>query len=170
MDIKSLSLKNKLKDENGEEYFDLSVPSFNTSPLSIKALHFVTQDEVGRIDKICNSYYGSTKYIDMLCLVNHIFNPFSIQEHDALIIPEITSLEDAIYSMPVVPTWLSGSTTSTSSGSQTKQTNEKDENRINRLKRQSEKRKANELKQGQSVKKYINGKIILGTNLNIKNG
>ena len=166
MDIKSLSLKNILLDDNKEEYFDLSVPSFNVNALEVANVHLVTQDEEGRIDKICQKYYSSTAYIDVLCLINHIYNPFSIKKDDLLLIPHITSQVSQIYAKPEVPIWLSGAEDKSTKN----KTNEKDENRTNRLKQQNAPRKANELPEGAQIKKYVNGKIILGTHINTNNG
>lgn len=166
MNIKSLSLKNILLDDNLEEYFDLSVPSFTLDNVGIKCFHVVNKDEEGRMDKIAIEYYNDTQYIDILCLMNHIFNPFSIKENDMIIIPEITSIASKVYKKPSIPTWIEGSQPKKSSTN----TNEKDKNRIDRLNKSTETRKPNELSGNKQVKKYINGKIILGTNLNTKNG
>lgn len=168
MDIRSLTLKNILIDDNKEEYFDLSVPSFDISKVAVNDIHMVTKDEEGRIDKIAESYYGSTDFIDILCFINRIYNPFSIKEGDLLVIPEVTTNTSNIYFRPEIPTWITGNEKNTTPTS--KKTNEKDENRINRLKQQKAQRKPNELVEGQSVKKYINGKVILGTHLNTNNG
>ncbi len=170
MDIKSLSLKNILKDENGEEYFDLSVPSFDFSNVSVKDFHLVTRDEEGRIDMICKQYYGNTMYIDVLCLMNHIYNPFSIKENDMIVIPEVAANASQIYKKPEIPTWLEGEDAKSSKKSNKPKTNEKDQSRVNRIAAQKENRKPNELPDNKSAKKYINGKVILGTNMNIKNG
>ena len=84
MNIKSLTLKNKLTiDETGEQYFDLTAPSFKyQQQLGVKALHYVTQDQVGRIDKVSEKYFGTGEYVDAICIVNNIFNP---QIHPELI-------------------------------------------------------------------------------------
>ena len=60
MNIKSLTLKNKLTDDKtGEQYYDLTAPSFKYKrELGVKALHYVTQDQVGRVDKISRSILG----------------------------------------------------------------------------------------------------------------
>jgi hypothetical protein len=87
MNIKSLTLKNKLVDETtGEFYFDLTAPSFiYDADLGIKTIHYVLQDQVGRIDKISEIYFGNTEFIDAICVVNNIFNPFSVNEGDVLV-------------------------------------------------------------------------------------
>lgn len=166
MDIKSLTLKNILKDDNGEEYFDLSVPSFNLYDLQFTDVHLVTKDEEGRMDKICESYYGNSEYMDVLCFINHMFNPFSVEEGDLLIIPEISSYAGKIYAKPEIPSWISGEASTGGGGSNKPKTNEKDQNRVNRIKQQKAPRKTNELPEGKQIKKYVNGKIILGTHLN----
>lgn len=167
MNIKSLTLKNILKDENNEEYFDFSVPCFDLSSTSISTVHVVTQDEEGRIDKICQKYYSCTDYIDLLCFANRIYNPFSIKKDDLLVIPYVTSITNKIYYKPTIPEWITGQN---SSGNPKAKTNERDENRINRLKQQKAPRKPNELPEGKSAKKYVNGKVILGTHLSTNNG
>ena len=60
MNIKSLALKNKLVEEStGEFYYDLTAPSFiYDSDLGVRALHYVQPDQVGRMDKIANIYFG----------------------------------------------------------------------------------------------------------------
>ena len=75
---------NKLSDEKtGEQYFDLTAPSFKyRRELGVKALHYVQQDQVGRVDKISELYFGTGAYVDAICIVNNIFNPFIIQEGD----------------------------------------------------------------------------------------
>lgn len=166
MNIKSLSLKNILLDDNKEQYFDLSVPSFDISNIGIKDVHLVTQDEEGRLDKICTKYYGDASNIDIVCLINHMFNPFSVKENDLLVIPYINSTAEEIYKKPEIPGWISGGEQKNNKN----KTNEKDENRVNRIKQQKSPRKPNDLPEGKTAKKYINGKVILGTHLNTNNG
>ena len=50
MNIKSLTLKNRLTDETtGQQYYDLTAPSFRYKrELGVKALHYVTVDQAGR--------------------------------------------------------------------------------------------------------------------------
>jgi len=91
MDIKVLGLKNRLTvEKTGEQYLDLTAPSFTFIPeQGVKALHYVLANEAGRIDKICDRYFGTGEYIDAICIVNNIFNPFSVQEGDILVIPNL---------------------------------------------------------------------------------
>ena len=75
MNVKSLTLKNKLTlDKTGEGYWDLTAPSFiYDADLGVRALHYVTQDQVGRIDKISEVYFGSGEFIDAICVVKMLF-------------------------------------------------------------------------------------------------
>ena len=102
MNIRSLALKNTLIDQNTQErYFDLTAPSFEYSAeFGVKALHYVTADQAGRIDIISEKYFGSGKYIDAICILNNIFNPFAIEEGDILIIPNVVTNENRIYFKP----------------------------------------------------------------------
>ena len=101
MDIKSLTLKNRLTDEKtGEQYYDLTAPSFKyKAELGVKALHYVTADQAGRIDKVSETYFGTGEYIDAICIINNIFNPFSVEEGDILVIPNLNQL-DQVYRRP----------------------------------------------------------------------
>lgn len=174
MKIKSLALKNKLIDQNtGENYFDLSAPSFKfKSELGLQAIHYVVQDQVGRIDKIAQIYYGSTAYIDAICVTNGIFNPFSIKEGDILVIPNL-SKEDLVYRRP--------NTASRPNEIQsiyidTNVQSEKDQSRVQRLIQKAKTKKSgvktplppNVLQQGQETKEFRDGRIFLGTNLNVR--
>jgi hypothetical protein len=175
MNIKSLTLKNKLVDEKtGEFYYDLTAPSFiYDADLGVKALHYVMPDQVGRVDKISYIYFGSAEFIDAICVVNNIFNPFSLQEGDVLVIPNL-SRPDMVYQRhnpasrptptqePYVDT-----------GRQT----QKDQSRIQRLAQKAKEKKSgvrtplppNMLQPGQAAKLFEDGKIKLGTNLSSRN-
>lgn len=175
MDIKSLSLKNKLINENtGENYYDLTAPSFlYKSELGIKSVHYVSQDQEGRMDKISELYFGTTEHIDALCVVNNIFNPFSLKEGDFLIIPNLRRV-DEVYRRPNTasrPNFIQSTFINTNVQS------EKDQNRVQRLIEKAKKKKSgvntplppNVLQPGQEAKKFTGGKIILGSNLNTRN-
>lgn len=175
MNIKSLTLKNKLIDETtGEFYFDLNAPSFvYDADLGVKAIHYVMQDQIGRIDKISNIYFGSTEFIDAICVVNNIFNPFSIEEGDVLVIPNLNRI-DEVYQRPDTvsrPNPIQEPFIDTTRQSQ------KDQSRIQRLLKIAKEKKAgvttplppNMLQPNQDVKTFENGKIILGTNLESRN-
>tara|TARA_B100000780_G_scaffold255711_1_gene204478 strand:- start:909 stop:1454 length:546 start_codon:yes stop_codon:yes gene_type:complete len=175
MNIKSLTLKNKLSIENtGEQYFDLTAPSFKYKrELGVKALHYVTQDQVGRIDKVSEKYFGTGQYIDAICVINNIFNPFSIEEGDILAIPQLKS-ENLVYKRPNPA---SRPSTTLSTYVDTGQQSEADQSRIQRLTQKAKTKKTgvkapippNMLQQGQAAKVFEGGKILLGANLPTRN-
>jgi len=175
MNIKSLALKNKLTQEKtGEFYFDLTAPSFiYDSELGVKALHYVQQDQVGRIDKISEIYFGSGEFVDALCVVNNIFNPFTVDEGDILVIPNL-SRQDLVY---LRPNPASRPNAAQEAYIDTGRQSEKDQARMQRLIEKAKKSKAgvnqpmppNMLQPGQETKEYGGGKIKLGTNLNSRN-
>jgi len=175
MDIKSLGLKNVLIDDRtGENYFDLTAPSFKYKvEAGVKAIHYVTQDQDGRIDKICELYFGTTQYVDAICVTNNIFNPFSVKEGDVLFIPNLRR-EEELYRRPNT---ISRPDSIQSQYINTNVQSEKDQNRIQRLIQKAKKKKSgvntplppNVLQQGQEAKKFTEGRIILGSNLNTRN-
>jgi hypothetical protein len=175
MNIKSLTLKNKLSDDKtGEQYYDLTAPSFKYKrELGVKALHYVQQDQVGRVDKISQIYYGTGAYIDAICIVNNIFNPFSIQEGDVLAIPQLNQL-DLVYRRPNAA---SRPSASLAQYVDTGRQSEMDQSRIQRLIQKAKTKKSgvkspippNMLQQGQDAKVYEGGKIKLGANLPSRN-
>ena len=175
MNIKSLTLKNKLTIERtGQQYFDLTAPSFRyKTELGVKALHYIKQDQVGRMDKVSLQYFGKSDYVDALCIVNNIFNPFSLNEGDVIIIPNLSDLA-AVYSRPnaasrpnpVLEDYVN-----------TDRQSEKDQARIQRLIEKAKTKESgvdtpippNVLQQGQESKIYEGGNITLGANLPIRN-
>lgn len=174
MNIKSLTLKNTLIDDRtGESYYDLSAPSFlYVSEYGVKAIHYVTQEQAGRIDLVVDLYFGTGEYIDAVCIVNNIFNPFSVNEGDVLVIPNL-SQPDIFYSRPktaTTPNFIQSQYTDTSRQS------EKDQGRIQRLIQKAKTKKngvnnplpPNVLQPGQDAKLYTNGNIQLGSNLNTR--
>jgi len=98
---KSITLKNILIDEKtGEEYFDLTAPSFiyRGSSGSLKPF-YVTSEFVGNPKKISNTFFGTDEYYDSICIINNIFNPWSIKEGDWIYIP-LGNKEGNFYSKP----------------------------------------------------------------------
>lgn len=171
MNIKSLSLKNKKIDNSGNEYFDLTAPSFiYDSDLGVKCLHYVLSDQVGRIDKISEIYFGTTEYIDAICVVNNIFNPFSIEEGDVLVIPNL-SKPGLVYTRP--PVEEAKKLGPLSNFIDEERQTQQDKNRIKRLTEKAKTKKSgvknplppNMLQPNQSAKEFTGGNISLGSNL-----
>lgn len=174
MNIRSLELKNKLSiEDTGEQYFDLSAPSFKyRRELGVKALHYVTVDQVGRIDKISEMYFGTGSYVDAICIVNSIFNPFTVSEGDVLAIPELKN-EGLVYARPNAA---SRPSESLAQYVNTDRQSVQDQSRVQRLIQKAKTKKngvkapipPNMLQQGQEAKVYEGGRIILGANLPTK--
>jgi hypothetical protein len=175
MNIKSLTLKNKLTDDRtGQQYFDLTAPSFKYKrELGVKALHYVQQDEVGRVDKISRIYFGSEQFVDAICIINNIFNPFSLQEGDVLAIPNLQNT-NLVYKRPNPA---SRPSASLAQYVNTDVQSEIDQSRIQRLLQKAKTKKTgvkspippNMLQQGQDAKIFKGGKITLGANLPTRN-
>jgi hypothetical protein len=175
MNIKSLTLKNKLVDEKtGEFYYDLTAPSFIYDPtLGIKALHYVLPDQIGRIDKIANLYFGNSEYVDAICIINNIFNPFALEEGTVLIIPNMNR-PDQVYKRPNPA---SRPTPTIQQYTDTGRQTQKDQSRVQRLIEKAKAKKSgvntplppNMLQPGQSAKEFTDGEIKLGTNLRARN-
>lgn len=175
MDIRSLTLKNELIDERtGEFYYDLTAPSFiYDADLGIKALHYVMPDQVGRVDKISQLYFGTSEYVDAICVVNNIFNPFTLQEAEVLVIPNLDR-PDMVYKRP---TLASRPTPTQEPFIDTERQSEEDQSRIQRLIKKAQQKAAgvktplppNMLEPGESAKEYRDGKITLGANLPSRN-
>jgi hypothetical protein len=172
MNVKSLDLKNKLIDPStGEEYLDLTAPSFEYSAeFGIKAIHYVMPDQAGRIDLISNQYFGSGQYIDAICILNNIRNPFAVEEGDVLFIPNVVTRENQVYFRPKTasrPNQVQAQYIDTDRQSK------KDQSRIERMAAKGREKKSgvqtplppNVLQQGQSAKTVGGGAIKLGTNL-----
>ena len=132
-------------------------------------MHYVMQDQVGRVDKISEIYFGTGEYIDAICIVNNIFNPFSLNEGDILVIPNLNNL-DLLYRRPNPasrPNAVLAQYVNTDVQS------EIDQSRVQRLIQKAKTKKdgvkapipPNMLQQGQDAKIYEGGKILLGANL-----
>ncbi len=172
MDIRSLALKNSIVDpETGEEYLDLTAPSFEyQADFGIKALHYVTSDQAGRIDLVSEAYFGNGKYIDAICILNGISNPFSVSEGDVLIIPNLLRNEDQAYFRPKQasrPSQVQAEYINTD------RISKKDKSRLDRLAEKGKDRRGgvrtplppNVLQPGTAGKTVGGGVIKLGTNL-----
>lgn len=57
--------------------------------INVVAEHIVTSDEVGRIDMISRKYFRGDLPSELILKYNNISNPFSINEGDIILIPEL---------------------------------------------------------------------------------
>jgi hypothetical protein len=175
MNIKSLTLKNTLSiEKTGELYYDLTAPSFTyRRDLGVKSIHYVTNDQAGRIDKIAEQYFGGSQYVDAICIVKNIFNPFSVAEGDVLVIPNLRE-PDLVYRRPNPA---SRPSIQLAQYTNTDRQSVQDQSRIQRLAQKAKTKKTgvkspippNMLQQGQEAKTYEGGKILLGANLPTRN-
>tara|TARA_R100001377_G_scaffold22368_1_gene12000 strand:- start:2984 stop:3535 length:552 start_codon:yes stop_codon:yes gene_type:complete len=174
MNIESLTLKNRLTiEKTGEQYFDLSAPSFQYKrELGAKAIHYVTVDQAGRIDKISEQYFGTSAYVDAICIINNIFNPFTVEEGDVLAIPQLDDI-NLVYKRPNP---VSRPSVTLAQYTNTDRQSVQDQSRVQRLIQKAKTKKngvkapipPNMLQQGQEAKVYEGGRIILGANLPTK--
>lgn len=167
MDSKIFDYKESIS-VNGERFLDLSNNSvIFPNETSILDIYVVTEETEMRMDLISEKYYGTSKYVDILCKINNIFNPLSIARDDILVIPQV--LEDGNYVLP--------STAEVndirSSYSKVATMSKKDQSRIERLKAKANKRKTgvstplptNMLNESERSKVFEDGTILLGANL-----
>lgn len=90
MDNPSLDKKRKIKLSDGTVIVDLSLPTIDKKLIEqVSNMHFVAQEEAMRLDIIANKYYGWCDKLDAILWANNIYNPFSIEEGDWIIIPRV---------------------------------------------------------------------------------
>ena len=114
-------------------------------------------------------YFGTGAYVDAICIVNNIFNPFSVSEGDILAIPQLKN-ENLVYARPDAATRPSETLAQYVN---TDRQSEQDQSRIQRLTQKAKAKKngvktpipPNMLQQGQEAKIFKGGKILLGANL-----
>lgn len=94
MEIKSLDNLNLL--QNG--LYDLNATVFNTID-GVGIYTFICEERHAmRIDLICNDIYKSTKYADVVMLVNGIFNHLTIEAGDVIFYIEPKLIDNVVKS------------------------------------------------------------------------
>lgn len=177
MDINSLKKKGTLTDDENEKYLDLSISALKKNlNIGTKAIYVVTKETEMRLDLISIKYYGSTKYIDAICKANNIFNPFSVQADDILVIPNIGNDSDLYVSNEDISTGDKGvpSGDIRSRFIDEARLSKQDKSRIDRLKEKAKGKKGavdeilptNMLQPDTKSKNVKDGMIQLGSNLN----
>lgn len=77
---------------DGEEYVDMCIPVIKINKINATRVAKLSRDSQGRIDTFTwNTVENDLDMIDMVMYANHLFNPFSIEEGDVLIIPSVGS-------------------------------------------------------------------------------
>lgn len=107
---KLFDYKRKYIASDGEEYVNMGIPAFDANRVGIKSMAKLNQDNNGRIDTF--TYYNimeDLENIDTVMYVNHIFNPFAIQEGDVVYVPN----GDDYYYKEAEPELVDGSKLST---------------------------------------------------------
>lgn len=175
MNIRSLVYKDLVNDPaTNESYYDLTFPSFRYRKANIVGAFRVTEAEEARPDLISIKFYGSPSYVDAILSYNKIYNPFSIKKDDLLIIPDVSNEADVYESPQAQESVNSPLTTFTDVARLSTQ----DKNRIERLKALAASRgngtknpaPPNLLQPNQQAKTVTEGAIILGNNLNSRDG
>lgn len=163
MDNPSLTKKPKIQTPNGE-MVDICAPTVDYKKASAitETMHFVQEGEEMRLDTIANLYYGWCDKLDAILWANNIYNPFSIDSADLLIIPKVKDTNHYVKN-PEKVTMPDEGTQSTSSritnaakklnGLTNSAKNERDSGK---------KTATNELKPGEKSKKYDGGTMYLG--------
>jgi hypothetical protein len=174
MNIKVLGLKNMLFDEQNEEYLDLTAPSYTGDYNTIKTIVAVTPEYAMRPDLVALDHMNGSSYMDALLKINSIYNPFSIDEGTFLLVPAIGS-EEGYFKPPitVIPTGEEAANpTSPNPVSET------DKKRIERVKQLASRQNngvttplsPNMLQPGETSKMKDGGAIVLGSNMNNRDG
>ena len=85
---KLFDYKRKYIASDGEEYVNMGITAFDANKVGIKSMVKLNQDNNGRIDVFTyNNIMEDLENIDTVMYVNHIFNPFAIQEGDVVYVP-----------------------------------------------------------------------------------
>lgn len=106
---KLFDYKRKLVAEDGEEYVELSIPAFDTKETVISSVTKLNQDDNARIDTFTyKNVFKDIDAIDAVMYINHIYNPFAVQEGDIIYIPNGCDF----YKTPEEPKLVDGSTLS----------------------------------------------------------
>jgi len=93
LDLLTLAYK-RVRNVGGEDIIDLTETSFNLNRATrIEHVHKVDSATAGKPWLVSHLYYGSSSYCDLLCFFNGISNPFSLEEGQVLLIP---NLQDAL--------------------------------------------------------------------------
>lgn len=67
-----------------DDLYDLFEPTFNLLTGVQQSPFVVGEEEMMRIDLICNKVYGSVNEVDFLCNLNDIDNPLNIMKDDTI--------------------------------------------------------------------------------------
>ena len=164
MDNPSLTKKPKIQTPDGE-MVDICAPTvdYKKSTAVTETMHFVQEGEEMRLDVIANLYYGWCDKLDAILWANNIYNPFSIDATDLLIIPKVKDTNHYIKN-PEKVTMPDESVQTTSSRitDAAKKLNGLTKSAKDERKSNGRKQSTNEFKPGESSKTYDGGTMYLG--------
>lgn len=136
MEIKNL--ENRRKGENKLYNLFTTVIADNKT---FSVYEFVcTKRHDMRLDLVSQDIYNDTDQIDLLCIINNIMNPLTIQEGDVILFPEEDDIEELRSSDQIVEDMLEAIKTANNG-----KTHKNDKNRQKDLKERRKKEKAKKL-------------------------
>lgn len=99
------SNKRRYVASDGQEYINMCIPSLPIKNLTSNMFVPLSQDHTCRIDKFVWGMVSKSldDGIDHTLYINHIFNPFSIQEGDMMYIPIVTGNGYVSKNEPTLP-------------------------------------------------------------------
>ena len=161
MENPSLNKKRKITLSDGKTIVDLSLPTVDIKLMEqISNMHFVAQEESMRLDIIANKYYGWCDKLDAILWVNNIYNPFSIESGDWLVIPRVKDT-DAYAVNPKISVYPGEDTQTTSSkiSSAADKLNESGKQAKNARSKKKDMRRANEQRPG-TTHRQVDGAVL----------
>ena len=91
MQSKILLNKKIVENSSGEKFADLSTRSMNyTTQGGVIDAFYVGDDMTMRVDLISFAAYGNVDNFDMICKYNGISNPYSLDAHDLILVPDLS--------------------------------------------------------------------------------
>ena len=81
---------------NGEYIKDLTVRSVEFGPnMAVQSTGIVSEDLAMRMDLVAKVYFKDSNKMDMLLKFNGISNPFSVDEGDIILVPDLEDMKKA---------------------------------------------------------------------------
>lgn len=159
MEIKSL---NKLK--KNDNTYDL-YHSVIINDIQYNIFEFILERKhIMRIDKVCQDIYDSVDYIDILCKINNIINPLSINENDIIYFIDDTEIDNLQNNDDIISE-IKQNLSQLNKGKQFKQDNNRQTDLLKRKQTEQQKQlPSNLLNSGQTNINKKDGNIILKPN------
>lgn len=94
--------KTKISSINDEEIIDLLNLTFIIPENFSFEIFRVPTEYIARPDLICMDKYGTSQYVDIICKLNGISNPFELNEGCLIALPDTSCLAKFIYSKDTI--------------------------------------------------------------------